>query len=606
MLKEWVEMKKKVVSGVMLTLLLIGLLTLAFNVQTVKADLKTIYRDDDSFVNPWNGNLDHSYQDVTNGIECVPTSDLDSIDNGTYYYEENSIRVIEHKITTLEWKGLKQKVGVWEESRDYNQIIDGHGTGVRTPTQEEWTEILEAYVVDEVLWRNQMADSPSSVDHTNSSWFPPIGNQDGEGSCVAWAVGYYMKTFQEAKEHGWNLSGAVWEGGYKGHPTQAYQNRIFSPDFIYHQINDGEDYGSCYSDAIDLVCFIGVCSWEEMPYDPDDHTGWPSESAWREAPLYRGNSTGIQYMWIDTDTDITDLKNWIASDHLAVIGIDSRQYSHLTSGDVWTLDNYIDPNTNHANTIVGYDDDLEYTESGEIRYGAFKVANSWGVGWSGDHNHDGCYWISYEAMKQCLGYCMLYHDKIGYEPELVATFRVDHSKRGECDITVCMGNESTPIQTKRFDDWICGDGGDHPFCSNDIVLDITEFKEVVPTLTNQSFFMEVYDGGSSTTGTISSFSSEYYHNYSSGVLCANSTSNDVPVNTTNHDYVFAELTLRISIPSDVTGDEIVDVEDLTICALALWSELGDPDWNPIADLNSDGIIDIVDLVTIGINYGKTW
>jgi len=56
-------------------------------------------------------------------------------------------------------------------------------------------------------------------------------------------------------------------------------------------------------------------------------------------------------------------------------------------------------------------------------------------------------------------------------------------------------------------------------------------------------------------------------------------------------------------PGDVTGDEIVDVEDLTICALALWSELGDPDWNPIADLNSDGIIDIFDLVIIGINFG---
>lgn len=56
-------------------------------------------------------------------------------------------------------------------------------------------------------------------------------------------------------------------------------------------------------------------------------------------------------------------------------------------------------------------------------------------------------------------------------------------------------------------------------------------------------------------------------------------------------------------PGDVTGDEIVDVEDLTICSLALWSEPGDPDWNPIADLNNDGIIDIFDLVIIGINFG---
>lgn len=348
-----------------------------------------------------------------------------------------------------------------------------------------------------------------------------------------------------------------------------------------------------------------------MPYDPDDHASWSSESAWREAPLYRGNSTGIHYMWIKTDTSITNLKNCIASDHLAVISINSPQYTYLTSDDVWTLDNYAG-GSGHANTIVGYDDNLEYMEEGETHHGAFKIANSWGVGWSGDHNSDGCYWISYEAMKQRVRECMFYHDRVGYEPELVASFRMSHTKRGECDITIGMGNEGAPIQTKRFDDWICGDGGDHPFCSNNVVLDVTEFKDAVPTVINQSFFMEVYDGGSSTTGTISSFLIEYYYNYSSGTLCAKSASHDVPVNTTNQDYVFAELIFRIL--GDVNNDGIIDIQDVVTVALAFgsmeeddpttpWNETGK--WNPIADLNSDGIIDIVDLVIIGINYGKT-
>jgi len=34
-------MEKKAVSGIMLTLLLIGMLTLAFNIQLVKAEIKT-------------------------------------------------------------------------------------------------------------------------------------------------------------------------------------------------------------------------------------------------------------------------------------------------------------------------------------------------------------------------------------------------------------------------------------------------------------------------------------------------------------------------------------------------------------------------------------
>lgn len=102
--------------------------------------------------------------------------------------------------------------------------------------------------------------------------------------------------------------------------------------------------------------------------------------------------------------------------------------------------------------IVGYDDNLEYTEEGETRYGAFKIANSWGVGgW--ENVDDCCYRISYEAMKQRVEYLQFYRDKIGYEPKLVASFNIDHSKRGECQVTFGIGSKSTPIQTKGFNDY---------------------------------------------------------------------------------------------------------------------------------------------------------
>lgn len=195
--------------------------------------------------------------------------------DGTCYAhgESKVMRVVRRKMTIFEWQRLKREVGVREEYKDYNHVIDGYGTGLSPPTREEWAKIAEeAYVVDKVLWETEAINSPSKVDHTNSSWFPPIGDQDGEGSCTTWAVGYYMKTFQEAKEHGWNLSGAEWAGGYYGYPSPAYQDRIFSPYFIYHLINYGEDNGSSCYDAINLVCTIGACSWKQMPYDPDEST----------------------------------------------------------------------------------------------------------------------------------------------------------------------------------------------------------------------------------------------------------------------------------------------------------------------------------------------
>ena len=504
-------MKSKTTVWIMRVLFVTILFALALNVQQINPELKTKESEKSS------------------------TDDLQFVYSGTKQGEngkEKRARIVEHLITVPEMESLKRKIGVCEEGRNYNQIINGYGTGLRPPTDEEWTEIAnKTYVVDEIFL-DQTIQSPLSVDHTTKPWFPPIGNQDGEGSCTAWAVGYYMKTFQEAKEHGWNLSEAEWEGGYSGNPSVEYQDRIFSPDFIYHLINHGEDDGSSYYMAINLVCSVGASSWEKMPYDPVDHTGWPSADAWGEAVLYRGNSSGYEFMWLDTDDDLTSLKDWIASDHLAAISVDADKYYNMTSGDLWTLDNYVSPSTNHANTIVGYDDNIEYVEEGQLRHGAFRIANSWGEGgW--ENVPDGCYWISYETMKQRVGYGRFYRDMIGYESKLVASFRVDHSKRDECEITVGIGNQSSPIQTKRFDSYVSG--GDHPFCPNNILFDITEFKDAVPTVYNQSFFLKVYDWNYTsppTTGTISEFSIEF------------ARSEDTPLSTINNDYVYANVTLH--------------------------------------------------------------
>lgn len=181
--------------------------------------------------------------------------------NGSMHDPEQALenaKVIEHEITVFEVEKLKEKMGVWQKGSNYNQLIGGHGTGLRPPTDEEWEAIAESSLTVDSVSLNSI-QSASNVDHSTEPWFPPIGNQDGEGSCTCWAVGYYMKTFQEAMEHGWNVAQATWEGGYTGHPTPAYQDKIMSPDFIYHLINGGTDGGSSFYGAIQLVCFIGAC-----------------------------------------------------------------------------------------------------------------------------------------------------------------------------------------------------------------------------------------------------------------------------------------------------------------------------------------------------------
>lgn len=401
-------MRTKAQARIFLTLLLLSMLSLAFNVHPAKANPVEIKPAESYF------------------FEELQLTQIET--EHTERESKEQIEIIERRISPLELQNLKQEIGVWEEGRNYKQTINGHGTGLRPPTEQEWMEIAnKTYMVEEIVL-NQPVQHPSSIDLTAEPWFPPIGDQDGEGSCVAWAVGYYTKTFQEAKEHEWDLSGAQWIGGYTGEPTPEYQDRISSPDFIYHLTNGGTDQGSDFFEAISVICAIGVSSWEKMPYNPLDSSSWPSEEAWREATLYRGNSSGYESMWLTADNGLTNLRNWLASEHLAVISINANEYSGLTGGDLWTLDNYLNPGRNHANTIVGYDDNIEYLENGEMRQGAFKIANSWGIGrW--ENVPDGCYWMSYEVMKQHVRYCMFYRDRIGYKPDLVSSFRINHSMR---------------------------------------------------------------------------------------------------------------------------------------------------------------------------------
>jgi len=563
-----IELAGKSVSRAMAVLLLLGLLASASSVQMAEAALE---------VNCWLAHL---------------ADNPESVEDNGLYKDESSARVLEHRITPSELEELKERIGVGR-TENWTETVSDYGTGLRPPTEEGWEQITSGavYVVERVTLDS--TEAPSSVDHTAGQWFPPIGSQGTEGSCVAWAVGYYMKSFQEAKEHGWDLSDplAPW----------TCRDKFVSPDFVYHLINGGVDGGSSFYDAITLVCSVGACSWEKMPYDARDSSSWPSEEAWREAPLYRGSSSGFEHLWLETDVGLTSLKNWLASDNLAVISVDSWKYSSLTSDDVWTLDNYVNPSENHANTVVGYDDDLEYTESGESRRGAFKVANSWGEG-SWETIPDGCYWISYEAMKQRVGYCMFYRDMVGYKPTLLSSFSIDHNRRGECDVSIGVGKHWSPYAVKSFS--ALTDGGNHPFCANNIVLDITEFKDAVPVY-NKSLFLRVLDWEDAITGRITHFSVEYYRSNSSSTPDLGITSEDTPVDTATGEFVYVDLLLKSRI--DFDGNGKVDVEDIVIAVSAYGSRSGDANWIPDADLApAYGLIDIFDLVTLAYYYGTTF
>ena len=465
-------------------------------------------------------------------------------------------KILKRSMTNSEFEKFKNLVGTFEEGKNYNLIINGHGTGLRPPTEKQWADMKnQAIIVDKLEFTNGTTTIPLNYDNSATNWFPPIGNQGSEGSCVSWACGYYTKTFQEAREHNWDLSACTW---VSGHPIPDYQDKIFSPDFIYHQVNNGGDNGSYYSDDMNLLQSIGCCTWNKMPNSTTDHTSWPTEDAWRQAPWYR-SQTGFGYMSINTDQGIANLKQYLADGNLVIISLDAGFYSNLTSQDLWTLDNYNPSGTNHANTIVGYDDNYgPFTESGNSnKYGAFKVANSWGVGgW--EKVADGFYYISYECLKQRMNLVYLYQNYVNYIPKMVAVFEINHYMRGENQIGFGIGDPAAPYNYKSFNDFIYK-GGNIPFPDNPIVIDISEF---ISGLNNSDqFFLKDYDGGTSATGTIDFFSVEKYDDYANGIPANVYTSTETPLNTQQSNNVYANLfisseTIYITYPA---GGEVFNV-----------------------------------------------
>jgi hypothetical protein len=57
------------------------------------------------------------------------------------------------------------------------------------------------------------------------------------------------------------------------------------------------------------------------------------------------------------------------------------------------------------------------------------------------------------------------------------------------------------------------------------------------------------------------------------------------------------------IPGDINLDGIVDINDAILASRAYGSSIGDPDWNALADLDGNGIVDIFDMIRLAAMFG---
>jgi len=221
-------------------------------------------------------------------------------------------------------------------------------------------------------------EMPTKVDLSTD--FPAPGYQGQQNSCVAWATAYAVKTYQENVERKWG--------------TTKKEN-IFSPSFIYNQINGGRDQGSTIPDALELVKKQGCATLKTMPYS--DYRTQPDSTARSEAVQYKAES----YVRLDGKNPST-LKAVLADGNPVVIGMKTYENFMTYKGGVYksVSGSYLG---GHAMVAVGYDDGKK----------AFKILNSWSEQWG----EKGYCWYDYDLFTQMNHTAMVMFDAMKNTPE---------------------------------------------------------------------------------------------------------------------------------------------------------------------------------------------
>jgi len=205
----------------------------------------------------------------------------------------------------------------------------------------------------EALPKAEMPQILKALDAIVNLNTPPVGDQGGEGSCVAWGTTY---------------AGRSMDWAYKTNTSSNYGfgTNIFSPEFVYNQIKVGTCASGAYViSGLNLIKTKGVVPWTEMPYTDATCSTLPNATQTASALNYRISS------WGTVAIDVTTIKTYLAANKPVIVaGPVDRKFMYLAPNAVLTKRS--GSLGGHCYCVVGYDDAKN----------AFKFINSWGTGWA--------------------------------------------------------------------------------------------------------------------------------------------------------------------------------------------------------------------------------
>jgi len=202
-----------------------------------------------------------------------------------------------------------------------------------------------------------------------SDFFPKIGDQQSQNSCVGWALCYYMKTFYEKSIKGADIS---------------HNEHIYSPSFLYNSLISSHDKdcssGVKISKALKFLKDNGAVPISLFPIG---HCGVkPDNTIRNKAKEFKI----LDYARVPDVNNLNYIKLFLNSHFPVIVGANiNNKFKNLKKNEVHT--DFSSPIDSHALIVVGYDETTPVKK--------FKVVNSYGDKW-GD---EGFGWIEYEAFR---------------------------------------------------------------------------------------------------------------------------------------------------------------------------------------------------------------
>lgn len=395
-------------------------------------------------------------------------------------------KLTEVRPTPLALDRIKQHVAVQKTNGQAARAASTDVSAIERQVADSGADLVTSAPGDKSTLKLAAAAAlPRSVDNSTLPAFPEIRDQGGIGSCVGFAVGYYLYTHELGLIAGWN------------NKNTSNTTKV-SPKWAYNLSNQGENNGTWASAVHGLLAESGALMWSDFPYNGDvsnpvNFREWPRTSTlWKRALGYK--SLGYSYLSPPTDADArAQIKSVLLNGHVVNFA------THIYSWWFDVIDN--DPSTSaddalvgqniatwqngsdgaHEATIVGYNDDIwvDLNANGQVESGekgAFKIANSWGSGWQ----NNGYVWVAYDAANFASQVpngpasdaraqmfdevTALIGARINYQPNLVAEVTLSTADRGNFSVSLGL---TEPDRTDRvLDQWFptaISNGGPYAF-----------------------------------------------------------------------------------------------------------------------------------------------